>query len=168
MGFIILGIILSACCLFITVKLDDLESLFGSLVIFLFVGGIIAGLFVNTGGYKDPVMEEQVDLISLSDSVSSEGGGLLYVCINSSNVYTYYTQIESEFAGKNKAYKSETISGENYEVIVVEEKKCENPRVIKYFKDSKATFLSFGFAAGKTYYVFYVPEGSIAREIQLN
>lgn len=88
--------------------------------------------------------------------------------INSSNIYSYYVEVDSEFSGNDKAFKAKTISGEEKDVIIVEEENCTKPRLVEYYKDSNATLWSFGISAGKTYYVFYVPKETIAREIQLN
>ena len=131
------------------------------------IAGIYAGLFVSTG-YKPKQETETIELINLSDEVSVNGEkGLFYITINSENSYTYYTQIESEFADKNsKAYVSNTISGEN-NVTIVEEEECINPRLVTYVEKAKITFWSFGIGKKRVYYVFYVPQNTVIHNLEL-
>ena len=168
MGFIIAGILLAAFISFIAVRSkEDRVSLLSNLCGLALVGGIVAGLLANTGGYKPAYEIETIKLQDMTDQITSTGkGSLFYVSINASNDYKFYTQIESEFAGKNsKAYVSKTISGDN--ITVVEEDNCQIPRLIKYCQDSNITFWSFGLGCNKYSYVFYVPKGTIAHEFAL-
>lgn len=169
MGFIILGIILAVGLFILSIRTADYDfsQLFIMFAIGVVLAGFVSGLFFVTGGYK-PVQEIQtVELQALSDQTTSTGNGrMFYVSINASNAYTYYTEVESEFAGNHaKAYVSRTISGDN--ITVVEEENCQSPRLTEYKQDPRITFWSFALDHQKKYYVFYVPEGTIAHEIAL-
>ena len=125
------------------------------------------GLFCPTGKYKSVEVVNTTQLVALSDQTISEGKGRLFVTIHANNAYTYYTEVESEFAGDNdKAYVSRTISRGN--ITVVEEENCQEPRLVVYSQEAKGTFWSFGIGVSRDNYVFYVPEGTIAHDFSLN
>ena len=169
MGFIIAGILVAGIVFFLYVhfsKGND-DVMVSSLIVLIIVIGIIAGIALPTGGFKPLEEVQTIKLQALSDKTISTGrGSVIYMSINASNVYTYYTQVESEFAKENsKAYVSRTISGDN--ITIVEEESCDNPCLIEYKQYPNSTFWSFGVGAQKKYYVFYVPKGTIAYEIAL-
>ena len=169
MGFIIIGIVLSIVILFLNEHFEHGKpnsSLVGICPIIIILG-LVAGLILPAGGYK-PIQEvKTTELQALTDQTISTGNGsVFYVSINASNAYTFYTQIESQFAGENsKAYASRTISGDN--VTVVEEENCKTPRITEYVQEAYSTFWSFAIERKITSYVFYVPKGTIAHEISL-
>lgn len=169
MGFIILGVILAVGVFHLRMRIDDgniVIPLLISAVLLLFFGGVCGGLFTATGEYKSPIELQTVELQALTDQTASTGGGRFYVSINASNAYTYYTQVESEFAnGDSKAYVSRSVSGDN--ITVVEEENCQTPRLTEYKQNPCITFWSFGLTCQKKQYVFYVPKGTIAHEIAL-
>ncbi len=166
MGFILIGIIIAVLLFFVACRLNDIYPLV-YVIALSFLGGIVAGLFVPTGGYK-PIQEVQtIELHALSNQTISTGNGsIFYVSISANNSYTFYRQIDSEFADENaKAYTSRTISGNN--ITVIEEENCQTPRLIIYTQDPYITFWSFGIGCQLEKYVFYVPKGTIAHEISL-
>lgn len=168
MGFIILGVIVAAGLFYLCIRINDgdivILCLLSAVLVLIF--GVGGGLFTATGEYKSPIELQTVELQTLTDQTASTGGGRFYVSINASNAYTYYTQVESEFAnGESKAYVSRTISGDN--ITVVEEENCQTPRLTEYKQNPCITFWSFGLTCQKKLYVFYVPKGTIAHEIAL-
>lgn len=167
MGFILIGIILALVFFRIAWKSNGEEFEIFCLSFVAILVGIYSGLFVPTG-YKAKEETKTVNLINLNDEVSVNGEmRLLYVSINPVNTYTYYTQIESDFADENsKAYVSKTISGEN-NVTIVEKKECLNPRLVMYVEKSKITFWSFGIGEERKYYVFYVPQNTVIHNFEL-
>ena len=171
MGFILIGIIVGLVFFWIMWRYCENNENFGTILITLsilaVIAGIFAGIFVSTG-YKPKQETETIKLINLSDEVSVNGAkGLFYITVNPENSYTYYTQIESEFADENsKAYVSNTISGEN-NVTIIEEEKCLNPRLVTYVEKSKITFWSFGIGEKRIYYVFYVPQNTVIHNYEL-
>lgn len=168
MGFIILGVIVAAGLFYLSIRINDGDFVIPLLMLAVLVLmiGVCEGLFAATGGYKSPRELQTVELHALTDQTTSNGRGRFYVSINASNAYTYYTQVESEFAnGESKAYVSRTISGDN--ITVVEEENCQTPRLTEYKQKPYITFWSFGLTCQKKLYVFYVPKGTIAHEIAL-
>ena len=164
MGLIIIGFIIAAIIFFLPG--DDI--IFRSWAIFLvIIGAVIAGIFFPIGGYK-PIQEiETIELVALRDQTTLKGeGSFLYLSINATNAYTFYMQIESDFADKNsKAYVSKTIEGSN--ITVVEQENCQSPRLVKYSEEPYVTFWSFAMLSTIEKYVFYVPKGTIAYEFSL-
>lgn len=166
MGSILVGIVLGLLVVFICLCADISEHLAATIATFIVFAGILCGLLVNTGGYQ-PVKEIQTyKLENLADQTTSVGGGsIFYVSVGAKNVFTFYTQVDSEFKSDgSKAYTSKTVSGN---VTVIEEEECENPRMVEYRQDSIATFWSFAVFDGSTSYVFYVPKGTIIHEFAL-
>ena len=89
------------------------------LALLLAIVMIFMGIFEPVNGYGEATEVSRIKLITLRDDTVSEGNGsLFYVSISGTNSYTYYTEIDSEFAsGTNKAYKSNTISDSNVTII---------------------------------------------------
>ena len=169
MGFILIGVAIAIVLTIIALKCynDKLGASVMALALIVFIVGLLSGLFIPTA-FKPREEIEAVNLVNLSDEVSVYGEKrLLFVSINATNAYTYYTQIESDFADEeSKAYVSKTISGNN-NVTIVEQENCINPRLVTYYEKSKSTFWSFGIGAGRVYYVFYVPQGTVSHNLEL-
>ena len=161
MGFIIIGILLAGGFVFYSffVKIEP-DTVARASVLIAFVG-LLAGVFIPTGGYK-PIEEVQtVELHALNDSAFLENGAVFYVKITDENDYAYYTQVDSDFATKNsKAYISKSISKDD--ATIVEEENCEFPRLSKYIREPNKTFWSFGLLGTKEFNVFYIPEGTLS------
>ena len=59
--------------------------------------------------------------------IASSGGGMFYVSVSANNMFTYYTEVESEYASENSStYSSKTVPGSM--VVIVEEKNNKNRR----------------------------------------
>ena len=130
---------------------------------------VLSGLFDPHSGYEESKLEEQVELVSLSNSVASEGGGMLYVSVNAENVYSYRYEVESDIPEKEgKTYKTATVSeDENIEILEVETTDGSKPILAKYVAKGKKSIWTLALGAEEVTYIFYVPEGSIAKDIVL-
>ena len=169
MGLILIGVAIAAVLVYFLFHSDLGEDATLALIIFamLFaVGGIAAGICVNTGGYQPAKEVSTIELQNLADQTTSTGrGNVFYVSISATNAYTFYTEVESSFKTEgSKAYVSRTITKN---VTVVEEEDCPYPRLTEYHQASVVTFWSFGVGDSKTSYVFYVPKGTIIHEYVL-
>ena len=124
-------------------------------VIIMILATLIGG-FSPISGYNEWELIEEMELISLSNDVDSKGNGMIYVTLSADNVYTYRDEISSEIG---------TLTGKNVEEV--EDPNCEVPVIRVYRKVAKATIWTYGLYS-KTKYVFYVPEGTIYKEVNLN
>ena len=138
------------------------------LAILCVIAGFYAGITEPVSGYGDPEVFATTELVSLRDDTTSEGtGNLFYVSISGTNSYTYYVEVESAYASNSqKAYKSKTISGSN--VTIVEDDSYTDAKLVIYVKYGKKSFWTFAAGAKQYEYVFYVPTGTIARDVTLN
>ena len=163
---IILGIVVAIILTFVFLLLvADLEV---ATVIFvlLVLGAIGIGVFYPISGYQDWELKQETELISLSNDVASGGSGIAYVSLSADNVYTYRYEINSEFGTEtSREYKTATLTGNGVEEI--EDPNCEVPVIRVYKRDAQKTIWTFGLAS-EAKYVFYVPEGSISKEVKLN
>lgn len=119
--------------------------------------------------YTETKVISEIELVSLSNTIASEGGGnLYYISINAENVYSYRCEVDAKApVGKDKAYEVFTIS-EDEDVFIqeVEITDGSKPRLVKYESVAKANWLHL--KNTKEVYVFFVPEGSITRTITLS
>lgn len=131
------------------------------------VSGIIAGVFVPVSGYGEPQAFSTIELVSLRDDTVSEGTGrLFYVSISGTNSYTYYVEVDSEYASNSqKAYKSRTISDSN--VTIIEGDSYTDAKLVTYVRYGNKSFWTFAANTKQYEYVFYVPTGTIARDVTL-
>ena len=98
--------------------------------------------------------------------MASGGTGALYVSLSADNAYTYRYEIDSEFGTDTSTeYETNTLVKENVEEI--EDPNCKTPIIWKYQKKGKKSIWTFAFGNTKTKYVFYVPEGTISKEVKL-
>jgi len=172
MGAIVIGIGIAAIILFIigipiyNICGDDhLVHVF----VFLCGGTICASIAI---GLRCPTkfgeweLINETELIALSNNTVTEGGGFVYVAVSGENVYTYRYEISSEFGTDTSIeYETDTISGD---VIESEDPNCEKPVLLEYERKAKITIWTFGLGQSETKYVFYVPEGTIQKEVKLN
>lgn len=128
--------------------------------------GVFLSLIIPTDYEEEWELRKQTELVSLSNTTETEGGGFLYVNVSARNVYTYRYEISSELGTDTSSeYETATIS-EN--VIESEDSNCEVPMLLEYIRKPKATIWTFGSNAEPYIkYVFYVPKGTIQREIKL-
>ncbi len=167
MGFIIIGFILVFCFMLFAIRKEMIagDAICDAIIICLI--GILAGLFIPTGGYNPPKEVQTIELQALPSQTSSDKKDENYVLVISNNEYLYSLPIESEHAENgSKAYTTKTVSEDSNiagstVIEVIEEENCQTPRLTEYLQKSKITFWSFGLLHRKTTYVFYVPEGTV-------
>ena len=138
---IIITVIL-AIVLLVAFAVNDFEKIGPVIVAFILVGGFVLGLAV-------PV-----------------GTGLVYVSLSADNAYTYRYEIDSEFGTETgKTYKTQTLVGEDVEEV--EDPNCKQAVVRVYQREGKKSIWTFAFWTKETKYIFYVPEGTISKEVKL-
>lgn len=166
MLIIILGCILSIL-IGLAIGMKDV-SIGVAIMMFGIFASLILGLFSATK-YGERQLEEQTELVSLSNSTISEGGGFIYVSISGENAYTYRYEVDTDLGTKtSKNYAIKTISSSEGKIIESEDINCKVPVLLKYKTKSKITIWSFGFLDDKIEYVFYVPKGTIQKDVKLN
>ena len=162
---IILGIVLGIIFLFVLARLNADANVATIICVLIILGGIGVGLS-PISGYKEWELKQETELISLSNDIAYGGTGLVYVSLSADNVYTYRYEINSEFGTEtSREYKTATLTGNGVEEI--EDPNCEVPVIRVYKRDAQKTIWTFGLAS-EAKYVFYVPEGSISKEVKLN
>ena len=117
--------------------------------------------------YEETKLSYTQELVSLRDTTSISGtGNRFYLSISPDNAYTYYYEVNSNYANNNeKAYKSNTVSAEYHNVTVIETD-AETATLQVYVQSPKNSFWSF--ERHNIYeYVFRVPKGTIVRQIEL-
>lgn len=175
MGLILAGILV--CVLFFALTFaywnwkGDSDGIIGlaliALALLSLFGGLIIGIAAPVSGYEEPQIVSTTELVSLRDDTVSEGtGSLFYVFVSGANAYTYYVEVDSPYVSNTqKAYKSNTIS--NSDVTIVEDDSYTDAKLVTYVRKGKKTFWTFSAGAKKYEYVFYVPTGTIARDVSL-
>ena len=74
-------------------------------------------------------------------------------------------EVDSKYAEDGaKAYKSYVVSGN---VTIVEDDSYADAKLVTYTKKPKMTFWSFALWFDQVEYVFYVPKGTVARNVSL-
>lgn len=134
MLIIILGILLCLALIWVDIHFEVGSDYIIEICCVILLAAIAIGLFVPIKGMEDKAkLISETELVSLNNTVTSEGAGiLLYVSVNASNVYSYRYEVENEF-GNGKSYKVGTVSSN---VTEVEEPNCEVP-VLKKYKSKK-------------------------------
>jgi len=129
--------------------------------------GIVIGLLSPVKEYTDLSVIKEVELVSLNNNVASRGsGGVFYVSVSTNNVYSFRYEVENKYDLGGKAYETATLSNN---VTEIESAECIKP-VLKVYekKPIKNKWISFSlFDSSIKEYVFYVPEGTIQKEIVL-
>lgn len=137
------------------------------LAIVIVILGIFEGIFRPLSGYEEPQIDSTTKLVSLRDETISEGSrGLFYISISGNNSYIYYVEVDSPYASDSqKAYKSNTISSNN--VTIIEDDNYIDAKLITYVRYGKKSFWTFAVDCKEYEYVFYVPTGTIVRDVSL-
>lgn len=168
---IIIGIIASVIVTIILLNIIKNDALcsFVSLCGFLeIILSVFLGLCVPFSGYNDWKLIKETELVSLSNASASGGTGFIYVSLSADNAYTYRFEVDSTFGTKSsKEYKTSTIINDYNEVIEIEDPACQKPMLMEYNRTAKKSIWTFGLLADETSYVFYVPEGTINKDIKL-
>lgn len=165
---IIICIIIAVIVCILALKCNDASSCVALFFLGLIIGvcGIGIGVFGATE-YGEWNLIKETELVSLSNSTTSEGkSSIIYVSISGENTYTYRYEVDSELGtNTSKEYVVETLSSG---VIESEDANCEVAVLKEYKRKSKATIWTLGLFNTETQYVFYVPEGTIQKEMQLH
>ena len=165
---IIIGIVIIIVLIFLGTEWIDINSIvFSVIFVGVILSSLVIGLFYPAKGFTDWQLVKETELVTLSNSVASQGTGrMFYVSISADNVYSYRYEIESEFKTEgSKSYKVDTVSGDNVEEI--EEANSSKAILQEYHRRGKMSIWSFAFLSDETRYVFRVPKGTISREIAL-
>lgn len=171
MGWLLVGIVCAVIsfiiCIVLAIKWDMSEHKATVFTILPIMVALVISAQGNNNNYNEKTVVLTEPLIALSDGVASSGGGLFYVSVSANNIFTYYTEVESEYDSENSStYASKTVPGSM--VVIVEEKNNTEPRLVVYEQTGKKSFWYFNTPSTITEYVFYVPEGSIQRNMTLN
>lgn len=129
------------------------------------IASILIALFVPVAGFKEPVLKEEVELVSLNNSVMSEGrGGLFYVRVTAENVYSYRVEVPNTSEKEGKMYELKTVKG-NVKELETDTTKA----VLRVYKAKPKRWLwTFAIGASETSYVFEVPYDSVSYEVVLS
>ena len=163
---IIIGIIASVIITYFLLVITNEANMF-----WLGCIGIIASLYLGLcypfNGYNDWELIKETELVSLSNASVSGGTGFIYVSLSADNAYTYRSEVDSTFGTESsKEYKTTTIVN-NGNVVEVEDPDCQKPMLMEYKRTAKKSIWTFGLFCNETSYVFYVPEGTINKDIKL-
>lgn len=154
---IIIGIGIAAALLFIGAYFDWGDSFTCAIVLFIALAGILLPC-MPICGYEQAEVVQEIELVSLSNSIASEGeGNLFYVSLSAGNVYSYRYEVENTTGLSGNAYETSTVSSN---VTEVESDECTRPVLIVYVSKAKSNLFCFGIGDVKSY-VFYVPTGTI-------
>ena len=163
MLIIIIGIIICTIILCIEFFLQTKYS--STLVGIIFFFSLLIGLFFPTK-FGESELVRQTELVSLSNSTVSSGN--VFVSISGEEIYTYRHRIDTEFGTETSTeYVTSSISHDDGNIIESEDINCKAPVLLEYMTKSKVTIWTFGFGVALTDYVFYVPEGTIQKDVQL-
>lgn len=126
---------------------------------------IYIALFAPVAGFNEPELVEEIELVSLNNSVMSEGrGGLFYVSVTAENVYSYRVEVPNTSEKEGKMYELKTVKG-NVKELETDTTKA----VLRVYKAKPKRWLwTFAIGASETSYVFEVPHGSITHQIILS
>lgn len=176
MGLILVGILSGAVlvglifvyCIKSNKPNRPITSLLLMLTSLCVITGFFSGITKPVSGYEEPQIVSTTELVSLRDNAVSVGDTrLFYVSFSGTDSYTYNVEVNSPYVSNSqKAYKSNTISGSN--VTIVEDDSCTSAKLVKYVMYGKKSFWTFAAGAKKYEYVFYVPTGTIARDVSLS
>ncbi len=168
MLIIIIGIIICIiifCVSFIFIKEKSSCRLSSRLITIIFIFSLAIGLFFPTK-FGESELVRQTELVSLSNSTVSSGN--VFVSISGEEIYTYRHRIDTEFGTETSTeYVTSSISHDDGNIIESEDINCKTPVLLEYMTKSKVTIWTFGFGVALTDYVFYVPEGTIQKDVQL-
>lgn len=167
MLWILGGVIIEIIILVIGGIYCDNDSLVGFLGALVLGIGIAIGLCYPAKEYTELTVVSEVELVSLNSNVASQWrGGLFYVSVSADNIYSFRYQVDNKYDLSGSAYETDTLSNN---VTEIESKDCKKP-VLKIYesKPIKNKWISFSlFDETIKEYVFYVPEGTIQKEIIL-
>lgn len=168
---LIVGIIVSVAIVAFLWYMDVKEGLSVLLAVLGILASILVPCFCPVGGWNENLkLKNEYKLASLSNKTISDSEGMMfYVSLSSDNVYTYrYKLNDNSSIDKNgNNYKIAQLASRNKDITEIEQENCDTPKLVIYKKDPKFKWI-FTLKSAKTYYAFYVPKGSINKEIKLN
>ena len=95
---IIIGIVIIAVLIFVGIEIKINDTIFSVIFVGVILSSLVIGLFYPAKGFTDWQLVKETELVTLSNSVASQGSGrMFYVSISADNVYSYRYEIESEF-----------------------------------------------------------------------
>lgn len=165
---IAIGFVLMVFCVFIAAQIssEGFERILCGLGACIFILAIIVALFTPLSGYKDWQLVQETELVSLSNGTASGGTGFIYVSLSADSTYTYRYEVDSEFGTEtSKEYETRTLTSGN--VQEVEDPNCKVPVIREYYRKGKSSIWTFALCTGQCKYVFYVPEGTISKDVTL-
>lgn len=163
---IIIGVVVALGLIFLGAsQRDDSGAILFYATAVILVFSVFIVLFVPVAGFNEPELVEEIELVSLNNSVASEGrGGLFYVSVTAENVYSYRVEVPNTSEKEGKMYELKTVKG-NVKELETDTAKA----VLRVYKAKPKRWLwTFAIGASETSYVFVVPYGSITHEIALS
>lgn len=163
---IIIGAVVALGLIFLGAsQRDDSGAILFYATAVILVFSVFIVLFVPVAGFNEPELVEEIELVSLNNSVASEGrGGLFYVSVTAENVYSYRVEVPNTSEKEGKMYELKTVKG-NVKELETDTAKA----VLRVYKAKPKRWLwTFAIGASETSYVFVVPYGSITHEIALS
>jgi len=164
-------IALIAWIIFWIIEVDDNQVGIAVIIAIILIFGLIIGIYCAIidsidWKYEEGQKVEEYELVSLREEITSVGEGTRkYVSIYAENSYTYYLEVELPASyGEGTPYESYTVSGENV-FIMEDDAYINNAKLVKYVCKPKNRFWNSGIVSNKEEYVFYVPTGSIVKNI---
>lgn len=115
------------------------------------------------GFEEEAILIDEVELVALSNDVSSEGRGILFVSVSANNVYSYKYEVDNPYGSDGESFETKTVSGN---VIETESSQCQKAVLRVYERKPKTSVWTFCWET-QVEYEFYVPEGTIDREVTL-
>ena len=95
---IIIGAVIIVVLIFVGIEFGINDTIFSVIFVVVVIGAGGIGLFYPAKGFTDWQLVKETELVTLSNSVASQGSGrMFYVSISADNVYSYRYEIESEF-----------------------------------------------------------------------
>lgn len=165
---IVIGFVLTVLCVFIAAQMNSegAEKFFIGIGVCISLLAIVVGFLTSLSGYKDWQLVQETELVSLSNGTASGGTGFIYVSLSADSTYTYRYEVDSEFGTEtSKEYETRTLTSGN--VQEVEDPNCKVPVIREYYRKGKSSIWTFALCTGQCKYVFYVPEGTISKDVTL-
>lgn len=130
------------------------------------VAGFIFALLPGGLGHDEWKLIEEKELICFSHKSDSETASDTYLLFSEENAYMYRYQVESKL-GANTSKETQIETLVNEEVEVIEEINCDTPVLRMYERKGTKNNWKFIKLPKQTKYVFYVPDGTIAKSVNL-
>ena len=161
MLIIIIGII--TCTIILCIEFFLQKKYSSTLVGIIFFFSLLIGLFFPTK-FEERKLVKETELVPLSSSTVS--GKDVFVSISDEGTYFFRYEIDTEF-GTETSTEYVTVSMPiDFAITESEDINCKTPVLLEYMTKSKVTIWTFGLGVGIVEYVFYVPTGTIQKDVQ--